>query len=73
MEALWYGFILAHALGLAAWFGLAMRIPRCQYGRVPAILAHQLAGTSPPIFEVVYRCPCCRQLFCRRFVNALCD
>jgi hypothetical protein len=27
MEVLWYGFVLAYALGMAAWFGLAMRIP----------------------------------------------
>ncbi len=74
MEGLWYGFVLAYVLGTAAWFGLAMRIPRCQYCRVPAIaLAHQLAGTSPPIFEVVFRCPRCRQLLCKRFVNVLCD
>jgi len=40
MEGLWYGFVLAHARGMAAWFGLAMRIPRCQYCRVPAIAWH---------------------------------
>jgi hypothetical protein len=75
MAVLWYGFVLAIALGMAVWFGLAMhRIPRCQYCRVPAIaLTYQLAGTSPPIFELVYRCPRCRQLLSKRFVNALCD
>jgi hypothetical protein len=74
VEWLWYGFIVAYALGMVVWYACSVRTPRCHGCRVPAIaLAYQIGDTSPPIFQLVYRCPRCRAIVCKRFVNTICD
>jgi hypothetical protein len=74
MELLWYSFVVVYVLGVLILFGWSARTPWCPYCRVQAIaLAHQIGDTSPPIFEMIYRCPRCRAIIWKRFVNALSD
>jgi hypothetical protein len=56
------------------YFGFVYRSPRCRECHVSAvILARQIAGSSPPIFELVYRCPGCREILWKRFVSMVSD
>jgi uncharacterized protein with PIN domain len=72
MEWLWYSVVLLYVLGMVMWFALSVRPPRCSSCRVPAIaLAYQIDDISPPVFQVVYRCPRCRAIIWKRFVNAV--
>jgi hypothetical protein len=74
MELLWYGFVVVYVLGMLIFFGLSVRIPWCQYCQVQAIAwARQIGDTSPPIFAMIYRCPRCRAIVRKRFVNTLWD
>jgi uncharacterized protein with PIN domain len=74
MEWLWYSVVLLYVLGMVMWFALSVRTPRCHDCRVPAVgLAHQIGETSPPIFQMVYRCPRCHAIIWKRFVNAVYD
>ena len=74
MEWLWYGFIVAYALGMVVWYVCSVRTPQCHGCRVPAIaLAYQIGDTSPPIFQLVYRCPRYRAIVWKRFVHNICD
>jgi hypothetical protein len=74
VELLWYGFIVAYVLGSAIYFGLGYRTPRCRDCQMSALmLSRQIAGSSPPVFEVVYRCPRCREILWKRFVSAVSD
>jgi hypothetical protein len=71
---LWYGFILAYVLGMVIWFALSVRTPRCHDCRIPAVaLAYQIGDSSPPVFQLVYRCPRCRVIVWKRFVNTIND
>ena len=72
MELLWYGVVLAYILGAAISFGLGDLTPRCRGCGVPALtLSRQIADSSPPVFEVVSRCPRCRDILWRRFVSTV--
>jgi hypothetical protein len=74
MEWLWFGFIVAYTLRMVVWYGFSVRTPRCHDCRVPAIaLAYQIGDTSPPIFQLLYRCLRCRVIVWKRFVNTICD
>jgi hypothetical protein len=56
------------------YFGLGHRTPRCRACRMPAlILSRQIAGSMPPVFEVIYRCPRCRDILWKRFVSTVSD
>jgi uncharacterized protein with PIN domain len=74
VELLWYGFVLAYILGAVIFFRLGNHTPRCRDCRTPALMwSRQIAGSSPPVFEVVYRCPCCREILWKHFVNTVCE
>jgi uncharacterized protein with PIN domain len=74
VELLWYSFVVAYVLGAMLYFMLDHRTPRCSDCRMPAvILSRQIAGSSPPVFEVVYRCPGCREILWKRFVSTVSD
>jgi hypothetical protein len=72
VELLWYGFVVAYLLGSVIYFGLGDRAPRYRDCRTSALmLSRQIAGSSPPVFEIVYRCPCCREILWKRFVSTV--
>ncbi|MGH8065416.1 MAG: hypothetical protein ACRERE_09285 [Candidatus Entotheonellia bacterium] len=74
MELLWYGFVVVYALGAAIYFGLSGRTPSCRDCRTSALmLSRQIAGSSPPVFEIVYCCPRCREILWKRFVSPASD
>jgi uncharacterized protein with PIN domain len=74
VEWLWYGVILTYVLGIVVRLWYAMRTPRCHSCRIRAIaLTYQIGETLPPIFQVVYRCPRCRVIIWKHFVNVLTD
>jgi hypothetical protein len=74
VEFLWYGLVAAYVLGVAIYFGLGHRTPRCSDCRAAAIiLSRQIAGSAPPVFEVMYRCPRCRTILWKRFVSTVSD
>lgn len=74
MNRLWYGFVLLYVLGSMIYFGLSARTPRCRDCRTSALmLSRQIVGTSPPVFEIVYRCPRCRETLWKRFVSPVSD
>jgi hypothetical protein len=71
---LWYILVVVYGVGIPIFFGLSTRTPWCPYCRVQATaLAYQIGDISAPIFEVIYRCPRCRAIVWKRFVNALSD
>jgi hypothetical protein len=58
VELLWYSFVVAYVLGAMFYFMPDHRTPCGSDCRMSAvILSRQIAGSSPPAFEVVYRCP----------------
>ena len=64
VELLWYGFVVAYVLGATIYSGLGARTPRCRDCRTSALmLSRQIAGSSLPVFEIVYSCPRCRESF----------
>lgn len=72
MELLWYSFVVAYLLGSAIYFGLSDRLPRCHHCRTSALmLSRQIADSSLPVFEIVYRCPRCREILWKRFVSTV--
>jgi uncharacterized protein with PIN domain len=72
MELLWYGVIAVYILGAVAYFGLDPHLPRCPDCRLAAlIISRQIAGSSPPVFELVYRCPGCLEILWKRFVSTV--
>ncbi len=72
MELLWYGLVVAYILGSAIYFGLDYRTPHCHNCRTFAVmLSRQIADSSPPVFEVVYRCPTCREIIWKHFVSTI--
>jgi uncharacterized protein with PIN domain len=74
VELLWYGLVVAFCLAAAIYVGLGSRTPRCRDCQTSAIiLSRQIAGSSPPIFEIVYRCPTCREILWQRFVSTVSD
>jgi hypothetical protein len=74
VELLWYGFVVAYVLGTVVYFGLGYRTPRCRDCQTSTIpLSRQIAGSSPPVFEVIHRCPCCREILWKRFVSTVSD
>jgi hypothetical protein len=74
MELLWYGVIAAYILGVVIYCGLGHRAPRCRRCRMAAmILSRHIVGSSPPVFELVYRCPRCREVLWKHFVSTLSD
>ena len=74
MELLWYSSVVAYVLGVILYFMLDHRTPRCSDCRRSAvILSRQIVGSSPPVFEVVYRCPGCREILWKRFVSTVSD
>jgi hypothetical protein len=74
VELVWYGFVAAYVLGAVLYFGLGYRTPRCRDCRLSAtILSRQIAGSTPPIFEIVYRFPRCRTILWKRFVSTVSD
>jgi uncharacterized protein with PIN domain len=74
MELLWCSVVLAYVLGSTIYFGLDFRPPRCRDCHTSALmLSQQIAGSSPPIFEVVYRCPSCHAILWKRFVSTIAD
>jgi hypothetical protein len=74
VELLWYGVVVAFILGSAAYVGLRFRTPRCHDCQTFALmLSRQLPDSSPPVFEVVYRCPTCREILLKHFVSTRSD
>jgi uncharacterized protein with PIN domain len=74
VEVVWYGLVVTFILGSALYFGLSCRAPRCRECRELALmLSRQIPESSPPVFEVVYRCPSCSQILWRRFVCSISD
>jgi hypothetical protein len=74
VELLWYGFVVAYMLAAVIYFGLGYRTPRCRACRMSAtILPRPIAGSTPPVFEVIYRCPRCREILWKRFVSTVSD
>jgi hypothetical protein len=74
VELLWYGVVLAYIVAAAIYWGLGDPTPRCRACRVSALtLSRQIDGSSPPVFEIVYRCPHCREILWRRFVSTVSD
>jgi uncharacterized protein with PIN domain len=74
VELVWYGFVAAYVLGAVLYFGLGYRTPRCRDCRISAtILSRQIADSTPPVFEIVYRCPRCREILWKRFVSTVSD
>jgi hypothetical protein len=74
VELTWYGCVAVYVLGALIYFGLGRHTPRCRACRMPAlILARQIAGSLPPVFEVIYRCPRCREILWKRFVSTVSD
>jgi hypothetical protein len=74
VELLWYGITIASILGSAIYFGLGSGTPRCHNCQTFALmLSRQIAGTSPPIFEVLYRCPSCHKILWKRLVSTIGD
>ena len=74
VEFVWYGFVAAFVLGAVIYFGLGYHTPRCRACRMPALtLSRQIAGSTPPVFEVIYRCPRCRDILWKRFVSTVSD
>lgn len=74
MELLWYGVVVAFILGSAVYVGLDYRTPRCHDCRTFALmLSRQIPDSSPPVFEVVYRCPTCREILLKHFVSTMSD
>jgi hypothetical protein len=74
MELLWYGIVVGYVLGSAMYLGFGYRMARRHDCRTLALmLSRQIAGTSPPVFEVVYRCPTCREILSKRFVSVISD
>jgi uncharacterized protein with PIN domain len=74
VELLWYGVVVAYILGSAMYFGLDYRAPRCRDCRTSALmLSRQIAGSAPPVFEVVYRCPTCHEILRKWFVSTISD
>jgi uncharacterized protein with PIN domain len=74
MELLWFSVVLMYILGSTIYFGLDYRAPRCRDCQTSALmLSQQIAGSSPPIFEVVYRCPSCHEILWKRFVSTIAD
>jgi len=72
VELLWYGVVLAYILAAAIYCGLGDLAPRCRGCGVSALtLSRQIAGSSPPVFEIVCRCPRCREILWRRFVSTV--
>jgi hypothetical protein len=72
VELLWYGLVVACLLGWAIYGGLADHTPRCRDCRTSAlVLSRQIAGSSPPVFEIVYHCPRCREMLWKRFVSTV--
>jgi uncharacterized protein with PIN domain len=74
VELLWYGVVAAYVLGAALYLAMGYRAPRCRDCRTSALmLSRQIVGSSPPVFEVVYRCPTCREILWKRFVSIVSD
>jgi uncharacterized protein with PIN domain len=72
MELLWSGVVLAYFLGAAIYFVLGDRTPRCRDCQTSALMmSRQIADSSPPVFEVVYSCPRCRDILWKRFVHTV--
>jgi uncharacterized protein with PIN domain len=74
LELLWYGLVVAFILGSAVYVELGYRTPRCHDCRTFAqILSRQIPESSPPVFEVVYCCPTCREILWKRLVSTISD
>jgi hypothetical protein len=74
VELLWYGFVAVYVLGVAICYGLSYRAPYCRDCRTPSLmLSRQLPRSSPPVFEIVYRCPTCDEILWKRFVSTVSD
>jgi hypothetical protein len=74
VELLWYGFVMAYVLGAVIYLGLGYRTPRCRDCRTSTmILSRQITDSSPPVFEIIYRCPRCREILWKRFVSTVSD
>jgi hypothetical protein len=74
VELLWYGVVVAFILGSAVYVELGYRMPRCYDCRTVALmLSRQIPDSSPPVFEVVYRCPTCREILLKHFVSTMSD
>jgi hypothetical protein len=74
VELLWYGVVVAFILGSAVYVGLGYRPPRCRDCRTFALmLLRQIPDSLPPVFEVVYRCPTCREILLKHFVSTMSD
>ncbi|MGH7398082.1 MAG: hypothetical protein ACRELW_11145 [Candidatus Rokuibacteriota bacterium] len=70
-DALWAALSLLILAGAALGLEAAWRAPRCEACGVaseeaPAAVIH----TIPAVFEIVYRCPRCRQVVSRRRLPA---
>ena len=72
MELFWGGVVVAYILGSAIYFGLGNRTLRCHDCRTFSLmLSRQIPDSSPPVFEVVYLCPSCRDILWKRFVSTI--
>jgi hypothetical protein len=72
VELLWHGVVVAFILGSVAYVGLGNRTPHCHDCRMFALIqSRQIADSSPPIFEVIYCCPSCREILWKRFVSTI--
>jgi uncharacterized protein with PIN domain len=74
VELLWYGIVVVFILGSVIYCGLSDRTPRCHDCRKLALMqSRQIPESLPPVFEVVYRCPTCREILWKRFVSTISD
>jgi uncharacterized protein with PIN domain len=71
VEWICYGLVVTLMLGPVLYFGLSDRTPQCRDCRQLALRqSRQIPESSPPVFEIVYRCPSCREIVWKRFVSA---
>jgi hypothetical protein len=71
-ELLWYSVVLAYILVAAIYYGLGDLTPRCRGCGVSALtLSRQLTDSSPPAFEIVYRCARYHDILWRCFVSTV--
>jgi hypothetical protein len=65
---------MAIILRSVAYVGLGNCTPRCRDCRMFALIqSRQIADSSSLIFEVLYRCPSCREILWKRFVSTISD
>jgi hypothetical protein len=74
VEWLWYGVVVTFLLGSVLYFGLSSRKLQCPDCRTLGLMQwREIPESSPPVFEVVYYCPSCREVLWKHFVSVHSD